>query len=203
LGTFMLIITSDYVTQTVAPVVEPVSLIEAKEHLRVDNFDQDVLIQGFIQAAREYCELYTGRSFVRRTYRADISSFSDAMQLPGKPIVSISSIKYYNTDSPTVLSTLAASNYELARDTVVRSYSGTWPSVYPYSNAVQITYVAGYAPTSSPEIETENVPAAVRAAIRLIVGDLHENRESQILYPGQLLVNPTVNRLLDSYRVYR
>lgn len=46
----------------------------------------------------------------------------------------------------------------------------------------------------------EPVPASVRAAILLIVGDLYENREGQIV--GATIVdNPAVDRLLHFYRI--
>lgn len=198
----MLIITPDYVTQTVAPAAEPVSRTEAKLHLRVDITTDDTLIDALIQAAREYVENYTGRAYVRRTLRADIAGFYNAMRLPYAPVISVSSVKYYDTASPSVLTTLAASNYELSRNVVSLAYGGTWPSVFPRLDAVQITYVAGYAPTSSPEVEAESVPAAVKSAMYLTIGDLYENREGLVLYPGALQVNPTVMRLLDQYRVY-
>jgi len=198
----MLVITDEYITQTVAPTAEPVSRTEAKLHLRVDISTDDSLIDSLIQAAREYVEIYTGRAFVRRTYRADISYFYNEMQLPKKPIVSISHIKYYNTASPSVLTTLATSNYALDRDIVKLAYGGTWPAVYPFNNAVQITYVSGYAPTSSPDVEAENVPAAVKAAMLILIGDMYENREAQIV--GTIIQdNKTVMMLLNTYRVYK
>jgi uncharacterized phiE125 gp8 family phage protein len=201
----MLTVSPDYVTTTVQPAEEPVSRTETKLHLRVDVTTDDTLIDTLIQAAREYVEKYTGRAFVRRTLRADLPYFDDCIRLPFAPAISISSVKYYNTDSPTVLTTLASSYYSLQSNKAIfrRNPGYSWPAVYPFHNAVQITYVAGYAPTSSPEEEAESVPAAIKAAIKLIVGDLYENREGQVLYPGQLHVNPTVNRLLDAYRVYQ
>ena len=198
----MLNITPDYVTQTVAPAAEPVTRTEAKLHLRVDVTTDDTLIDSLIQAAREYVEIYTGRAFVRRTYRADIPDFWEQMRLPHKPIISITSIKYFDTASPAALTTLAATNYELSRDVVSRSYGGTWPSINSMTNAVQITYLAGYAPTSSPEVLTESMPESIRSAMLLVIGDLYENREGIVLYPGAIQTNPTVNRLLDQYRVY-
>lgn len=43
-------------------------------------------------------------------------------------------------------------------------------------------------------------PSSVRAAVLLIVGDLHENREGMIT--GTIVArNPTVDRLLHFYRV--
>ena len=198
----MLNITPDYVTETVAPAAEPVSRTEAKLHLRVDVTSDDTLIDVLIKAAREYVEKYTGRAFVRRTLRADLPYFCDSIRLPHSPIISISSVKYYNTDSPSVLTTLAATNYELSRDVLSRAYAGTWPAVDSRLNAVQITYLAGYASPSSPEVLAENVPAAVKASMLLVIGDLYENREGQIIFPGAIQENKTVPRLLDPYRVY-
>ena len=44
---------------------EPVTLEEAKLHLRINPGDEseDALILDIIAAAREYCENYTGKSF--------------------------------------------------------------------------------------------------------------------------------------------
>lgn len=202
----MLIVTPDYVTETVAPSEEPVTLAETANHLRVegDELTSDTaLINSLITAAREYCEKYTGRALVERTLRADICAFYDEIRLPHSPIISISSIQYYNTASPSVLTALAATEYDLVRDIVKRNYGGVYPSIYPRLDSVQITYTAGYESTSSPKDYDENVPSAIKAAILLIVGDLYENREAQVVGSGiQVTPNKTVHMLLDSYRVY-
>jgi uncharacterized phiE125 gp8 family phage protein len=192
---------SDQITQTVAPASEPVTTAEAKSHLRVDITDDDTLIASYVQAARLFCESYTGRSFVRRTYRADVPDFADQIVLPGRPIISITSIKYYNTDSPSVLTTLDSGVYALVHNCINRNYGETWESVYPRADAVEITYIAGYAPTSSPEVEAESVPEPIKTAIKMIVGDLYENREGKIVGTIQS-DNPTVLMLLNPYRVY-
>lgn len=189
------------VTEVTAPTAEPVSLAETKDHLRVDINDDDNLILGLIQAAREYAEEYLGRSLIQRTYRADLPYFADDIWLPRGPVVSIGSIKYWDTSSPSVQQTWAATNYQLYYDVVKRTHGAAFESVYPRPDAVQITYTAGYLDTSSPQ--AENVPYALKAAMLLMVGDLYEHRESQVLYPGQLLNNPTMTRLLDAFRAYR
>jgi uncharacterized phage protein (predicted DNA packaging) len=43
---------------------EPISLLEAKKHLRVEFDDDDELIQGLIVAAREYAEGFMNRPLV-------------------------------------------------------------------------------------------------------------------------------------------
>ena len=198
-----MLITSDYVTQTVAPLAEPVTRAEAKLYSRVDITTDDALIDLLIKAAREEVEAYTGRAFVERTYRADITGFSDTMELPYQPIIAITGIQYYTAASPSVLTTLATTEYTLTRNQVIRSDGGVWPAVDSVPNAVQITYTAGYEANTSPIDHAATVPAAVKAAMYLIIGDLHENREGQIIYPGQIQENRTVKRLLNYYRAYR
>ena len=198
----MLIVTADYITEVTAPTVEPVSVAEARDHLRVDLDVDDILIYNMLVAAREYVEIYCNRSFAKHTYRADLVGFYNEMRLPRKPIQAITHIKYYTSASPSVLTTLAASNYTLSRDVVSLAYGGTWPAVYPRVDGAQITFQTGYSNLASPEDQVANVPKSVRAAMLMIVGDLYENREGQIIYPGQIQENPTVNMLLNSHRVY-
>ena len=49
---------------TVEPATEPITLVEAKAHLRVDFSDEDTYIDTLIVAARRYCEAYCNRVFI-------------------------------------------------------------------------------------------------------------------------------------------
>jgi hypothetical protein len=57
------------------PTAEPVTLAQAKRFLRVEFPDDDDLITGLIQAAREACENFTDRSFCIKGYRQSLDSF--------------------------------------------------------------------------------------------------------------------------------
>ena len=190
---------TDQITETVAATAYPVSLVEAKAHLRVDIADDDTLISSLISAATDFCEMYTQRSLVTRTYRADLPGFWRG-QLPMRPIIAISSYKYYDTSSPEALTTWAASNYQLVSGILHYTEAASFPSWAYRADAIQITYTAGYAPTSSPEVAAESVPTAIKSAILMIIGDLYENRESKITGLMQTN-NPTVMMLLSNYRV--
>jgi len=58
---------------TTQPVCEPVSLDTVKNHLKVSYSDDDSLIAIYIQAAREWCESYVNRSFIKKTYQMTLA----------------------------------------------------------------------------------------------------------------------------------
>jgi len=200
-----LTVSTKQLTETVAPLVEPITLAQAKLHLRVDGTDNDDLITAQIKAARRWVEKAIQRALVRRTYRADLWGFYDEIVLPLPPLASITSIKYFNTDSPEVLTTLDSAIYiadlSYNRIYIDPSYIGTIPDVATRHDAVQVTYVAGDAPdTSSPIDNAANVDDAIKAAIKLIVGDLFANRETNTQLRIQHL--KAVDRILALYREY-
>ncbi|WP_096232267.1 head-tail connector protein [Thermoanaerobacterium sp. RBIITD] len=61
------------------PELEPVSLEEAKLHLRVDGTEEDALISALISTAREFCESFTGRSLALQTFEYISGPFFQAL----------------------------------------------------------------------------------------------------------------------------
>ena len=62
--------------------VEPVTLTEAKLHLRIDSSDDDELISGLIMSARRWAEDYCDRTFVVSQYTMSLDSFYGAIGSP-------------------------------------------------------------------------------------------------------------------------
>lgn len=175
------------------PTVEPVSLAEAKLHLRVDHSTDDTLISSLISAAREECEHLLERALAPQTLRLSIDAFpADGIELPRPPVTSITSIEYVDVDGAP--QTLAGSNYYLDDERepswVVPAYDVDWPSTRDEANAVVVTYVAGY--TDCPDV--------IRAWILLRIGTLYRTREADSDKPAQ--PSQFVDRLLDRYRIW-
>ena len=159
------------------PTTEPVSRTEMKLHLRVDHATDDDLIDGLTQAAREWCEAYEGRAYMTQTITAYMDSFESETELPRPPLLSVTSIKYYDTAGSQ--QTLSSSYYDV--DTtkepgrITLAYGYSWPAVRDVVNTVEIIYKAGYSET---EDDSDSVPARVKAAMKLLVGHWYEHRES-------------------------
>lgn len=160
-----------------APASEPVTLVEAKLHLRIDHTFEDAYITQLIQEAREFAEGLTGRRFITQTLLFKMDYFSDwEIVLPeAVPLASVTSVKYYDTDG--VLQTLSTDAYRvnLSRHSIEPAYGYSWPSVYTESESVEIRYVVGSAASS--------VPAHVKRGMLLLIGHWYTNREADVSIP--------------------
>ena len=148
---------------------EPVAVALAVAHVRADTLDEGPLLQLYIQAARERCEAFTGRTITPRTYQLKAPRFEDVSQLPGGPITAIASVTYYDADD--ALQTLASTVYQLSGDYFSLAHDQDWPVTN--GQEITINYTAGYA--------AGTCPGGLRAAILLYVGDMFSVRESQIV----------------------
>ena len=164
-------------TLSTAPAVEPISLDEAKTHLRVLTSDDDGYISDLIKVARKKVEYDLRRALNSQTWKMYLDGFpanGDIIRIPYPPLQSISSIKYYDTSNSQ--QTWSSDEYEVdiysepAR--VAEVYGYTWPSTYSRMNAIEITFVAGYGDNAS------DVPWTVRQALFLLIGHYYENREA-------------------------
>lgn len=197
-----IIVRPKQLTDVTGSFTEPVSLADMKAHLRVDFTDDDDLITAQITAARLHIEQELNVSMGVHQYRADLMCFADFIHLPRGPLVSVDKVQYYTSDSPEVLTTLKDSStspevtsdifsVNLGEGFIYRTYGSTWPVTGTRHDAVQITYTAGIA---APK-------ANLVAALKLIVGDLYENRESSTLLKVEQL--PTVKMLMQLEREWQ
>jgi uncharacterized phiE125 gp8 family phage protein len=168
-------------TRQTPPAVEPVTVAEAKAHLRVDISDDDTYIGTLITAAREWCEQYLDRTLVNTQWVMRFDSFPYEIELPRPPIASSGtttavSLTYTLGDDSTA--TLSTTTYRVDRNStpgVVRQLrAGSWPGNLDDYNAVSVTWWAGYGSAGS------SVPTTIRHAILLLVGHWYESRQAAV-----------------------
>jgi len=68
------------------PTVEPISLQEAKDHLRIRHSDEDTDIERMITAARRHAEQFTGRAFISQRWRLTLDYLPSRIYLPWAPL---------------------------------------------------------------------------------------------------------------------
>lgn len=179
---------------------EPISTSDAKDHLRVDLSDDDVLISAAATAARDYFEADTNRQLVKATYTLTLDDFPrsrhEPIRIPRPPLRSVTSITYLDSDGTE--QTWSSSEYTVETFDGPGAQPGrvypkaeyVWPTTQDVPGAVTITFEAGY----------DVVPEGMKATLLLLVGDLYANREAQVV--GNVFSdNRTAQRLLGRYRL--
>jgi uncharacterized phiE125 gp8 family phage protein len=147
---------------TSPPMAEPVTLTEAKLHLRVDSTADDTLIPSLITATRQYCELFQGRTYMATTYQMKIDMWSDIIYLPNVPLWSVDSITYVDTAGTT--QTLSTDIYSVDKNSepgfVYLAYLQNWPSIRGTHSDITINYSAGYSCTYAVTDVANNICTA-------------------------------------------
>ena len=169
------------VTRATGPAVEPLTVAEAKLHLRVDISDDDAYIGTLITAAREWVEAYLDRTLITTQLILRAAEFpTEELELPRPPMVAsgtATAVVVTYTLADTTTATLSTALYRVDRTStpgnVAPIINGTWPSdVIEDANAVAVTYWAGYGPTSA------SVPATIRHACLMLIGHWYEQRSA-------------------------
>ena len=189
--------------RTVAPTIEPVTLDEIRDHLRLSDSADEATALAYLLVAREAIEQQElSRALLTQTWKLRLEGWPwdspyRRIRLPRPLLQSVTSITYTDTSGTT--QTLSASLYTVNAQAepaiVVPAYGQSWPSprVQRGVAAVTIEYVAGWTNRGL-------VPEAIRQAIKLLVGEMWENREGVIIETFIPKVLPTFAYLLTSQR---
>ena len=158
------------------PASEPVTLSEAKTHLRVDVSTDDTYITTLITAARQIVEKYLNRALINTTYTVLFDRLPTCIKLLYSPVSSVTSISYKDTAgaSQTLNSSLYVVDTHNEPGQITPAYGADYPSTYGQADAVTVTYVAGYGASAS------DVPDAIKQMILILIGDMYDNRTSQV-----------------------
>ena len=155
---------------TVIPAtVEPVTLNEAKAHLRVDHDADDELIGALITAAREAVERFTGRALAAASYRWAAET-EQSLSLPLWP-ATVSAVTYMSNGER-----MASETYVFDEDRSLLSDVGG-------TDAMRVEFQA----------DPEFVPEALKSAIKLRVEadyDASPDDKIKLIQAADMLAQP-------------
>lgn len=192
---------------SIGPADLPITLPELKDHLHLteDDADQDATIMGYLRAVVSYldgAEGVLGRALVTQTWIMTLDMFPrfySTIRLPLWPAQSITSIAYIDSDG--VTQTWAASKYKLLNANtpsrparIERAFGEVWPTTRDESEAVTITWVAGYGLRNA-------VPHQIRHMIMILVADAFRHPESFDVGPA-IAERPNLKALMASVSVF-
>lgn len=170
-----------------APAAEPITLIEAKNHLKITYSEDDDLIGTLIEASRKLVEVKLKQSLVTQTYDLFLNGWYDevltnypgryvaqqAVYIPRGPVQSVTSVQFLDTTS--TVQTLATTSYIVSKGApgrITPSYGHYFPTTLPVIDSVIIRYVAGYG------VDGTEVPANIKQAMLLLIGLWYESRSA-------------------------
>jgi uncharacterized phiE125 gp8 family phage protein len=166
----------------------PISLEEAKAHLRVMEDDEDDLIEALLFAAIEHAEHFTGLTITPRQREVAFDAFptetTDGLELGTWPVHD-AQITFTVNGVEDIVSSSSETVLEVELDTYSRPAvitATSWPSADARASAVRVSFSAGFqsATDSTDTPDYLPLPAGVRAAVLLMLGHLYANREASV-----------------------
>lgn len=187
-----------WLNQTSAPAETPVSLTEAKAHLRVLHAHDDAYITALIAGATAHLDArhgILGRALVTQSWEYRLHCFPDCeIDLPFPPLVSVGSVKYIHEAGTET--TVSADDYVVDTGAYIGAirpaYDVEWPVARDEANAVRIVFTAGYG-------AAEAVPMPIKQAMLLMIGHWYAHREA-VTDQGMSEVPMAAKYLLAPYR---
>ncbi len=175
----------------------PVSLTEAKSHLKVDTTADDTYITSIIKAATQLSEEYTNRFFIDTIIDQTCSDFAQLQTLFKSKVSAVAHVKYYDSDNS--LQTLSATIYDTQLQyepsQIQLADDKSFPEITKRNDAVVARYTVGYGSAAS------DVPEIIKQAILLTIGNFYQNRASVITGKTATELPMNVKWLLDTYKV--
>jgi uncharacterized phiE125 gp8 family phage protein len=186
---------------TAGPAVEPVTLAEAKAHLRVDSPYEDSLIASLILAARLHVECALNLALITQSWSLYLDCWPKTGQVPIPlgPVSAVSAVRVYNgADQAAIVAPNLYCADMVSRPARLACRTGcAWPIPGREVNGIEIAFEAGFGATGVA------VPAPLKQAILLLAAHWYEVREPVLLDAGKLEAPLTVAALLAPYRSAR
>jgi len=186
------------IAELTPPPAEPVTLAEAKAHLRLDASDEDALVTALIRTAREHLERETGLSLIARSFRLHLDDWPASRMIPiaRGPVQTIENVTVY--DAAGVAADVDVSGYLLdGQARPARLVLPGRPAPGQAINGIEIDFSAGFGESGA------DVPDTLKRAMLLHVAAMFELRG--VLSPDDQpgAVPPGYDRLVAPWRLRR
>lgn len=155
------------------PAEEPVTLAEARAHLRLDADGEDTLLGALVTAARTALEAETRRAFVTQSWRLLLDDWpAKPIRLPLAPVQSVTAVTVATMSGAMV--PLDPAFYEVDAKgeppRIAAKRGQAWPMPATRLAGIAVDFTAGYGAAAA-------VPAPLKQAVLLLAAHWFENRE--------------------------
>ena len=180
------------------PGTEPVSLADAKSHLRIDHERDDALVAGLIAAARRHVEHETGTALIEQLWRRYLDDWplGRTVHLRPHPVRRLIGVTLYDEGGDPH----PMPGDWMRLDTVSRPARLHVSDAVPPGaamNGIEIEFAAGMGETDA------DVPDGLKRAVLLLVAHWYEFRGAVPPDRQPVSVPPGFDRLIAPYREAR
>ena len=178
---------------TVEPTIEPVTLDEFKVFAKIETDAEDVILRGFISAARIATEEYIGQALIQQTIRMLMEFWSGVeVELPKPPLISFDDV--FTIDEDDTETSYSSSNYYIITEStpgkLVLKQSVTSPiNTDRNYGGFGITFKAGHGK------DVSDVPRSIHDGIMLWAATIYATRVLDSKNPP-----PEAKAMLDLFR---
>lgn len=185
---------------TTPPAAEPVTVADAKAHLRIDGSEEDILLASLLLTSRLHIETALSVALITQswTLRLDRWPRRREIELPLTPLQAVDEVRV--KDASETASVVPAESYLV--DLASRPPRLIWNNFAPpdpqvAANGIEIDLTVGFGP------DGDSVPAPLKYAILLLASHWYEHRD-----PGEIGMTGTripdaVSSLINPFRTIR
>jgi uncharacterized phiE125 gp8 family phage protein len=180
------------------PLLEPVTLAEAKTYLKLDTGDEDDLVQTLITAARLMIEAASGNMLIDQLWRVVLDEWPAAgrLRLPVSPVRSVTGARIYDSAGQPQMVAPSTLVLEAGAEPPMLLFEQPVPAPGRVRQGIEIDLQAGFGP------QPTDVPAPLRQAILRLVANWFENR-GDALSGGATALPREIMALIAPYRRVR
>ncbi len=181
---------------TSGPALEPVTVDEAKSHLRIDGTNEDVLLSSLIMTSRLHVETALNLALITQGWTLLLDEWPKlaSVELPLRPLQQVAEVRVKDGEGSAI--TVDASDYVVdtasSHPRLVRK-GGTWPLPGQLVNGIEVDLIVGYGNAAT------DVPASIRQALLLLIAHWYEHRDSVEIGSAEVAIPQSVSRLLHPY----
>ncbi len=185
---------------TSAPLTEPVTVAEAKTHLRIDGDADDVLLGSLILTSRLHMEAALSLALITQSWKLVLDRWPKkaCVDIPLGPLQALTAVKVKNSSG--VAQTVAPTNYLV--DIASRPARLIWngddpPQPGVKAGGIEIDFVAGFGATAA------SVPAPLRHGLLMLTAHWYEHRDPVEIGSTTTRMPDAISDLIQPFRTIR
>ena len=182
------------------PAVEPVSLAEAKAHLRLETSADDALVTSLIITSRLHVEAALGLALTSQEWTLALDAWpaKGVVNIPMRPVSAVGDVRVRGADGTPAVVDPGLYGFEGAGlPPRLFAIAGALPNPERAVAGIEIDFTAGFGATAA------SVPEPIRQALKLLVAHWYEHRDPIEIGDPATAMPAAVSELLKPYAVVR